>query len=272
MQNLPKYKGKRESFGNCMNELSELFSHPLFERIIGNCFGENISMNIFYDKQIDQLTDAYIREDKVVYLFEFKDAIIPVKVKNSSSFNEIKAGVFEKFVYNEKDDRKKGISQLSYAIENLAYSLKNYDKNINESTKITYIPILVYTDITLDFPGINQMLNDEFKIQRKEIYKKVNSSKRGNIKEIKDLFIINFRFFVDYQNHFKEGKISLNELLDYYNLQTKQQHKKAINSINEIFNCYTSTNQILYSYTKDKFNSNPTSKQTEQDIAVLFED
>ena len=62
----------------------------------------------------DDVSDFYF----CVYLFEFKDAIIPVKVKNSSSFNEIKAGVFEKFVYNEKDDRKKGISQLSYAIEN----------------------------------------------------------------------------------------------------------------------------------------------------------
>jgi hypothetical protein len=270
MAGLPQYK----NFGNAATEISQKFSHPLFESLMKTCLSSP-STKLLFDKQINHITDCYARENETIYLIEFKDEIIPINVKCSSKFDEIKDGIFQKFVFNTKENRKKAIHQLIGAIEGLSINLLKIDPDLNVNAKITYIPIIVYTDVTLDFPGINKLLNDEFKTQRKNLYKHLNGQNRGNVKEIKDLVIINFRLFVEFQSRFQNREITLKELIKFvYSINTEKQKLslRGIKSTSSIYDYFSSTDNLLTTYIKNKLGKFTVPDQVNELINQLFQE
>jgi hypothetical protein len=268
MMALPQFA----SFGDAASELSQKFSHPVFETVMKNCF-DGSATTLLFDNELGQITDGYLRNEETVFLFEFKDEIIPISVKCSSRFEDIKNGIFEKFVFNTRQNRKKAVHQLIDAIRHLSLNLKEIDPRVNPRSKITYVPVIVYTDMTLDFPGVNRLLNDEFKRKRKDLYRQINASARGSVREIKDLVLINFRLFVDYQDRFKQCSITLDELIQHYYYKQEEKRKqsmKPIRSTEEIFQFFISGDQIFYSYIKRKLGRYVTPTQIKDEVEKLF--
>jgi hypothetical protein len=117
------------------------------------------------------------------------------------------------------------------------------------------------------------LLGAEFKSKRKEIFLKLNKEGRGNVKGIGDLVLINFRLFADFQDRFKNGEISLTELINHHaGVQSDlvKESRKLIRSTAEIFRFYTSTDHILHRFIKKKLGKYVTPSAYKNAIAALF--
>lgn len=117
---------------------------------------------VHFDDQNDGTPDLYLRVNKRIYLFEFKDTLVASKVTVSESFEAVKKEVFKKLVKNQKG-KARGLGQLANQIKFLESDCYGFDdiKNI-EKKRIEIYPILVYTDNFYSMPGINKYLIDEF--------------------------------------------------------------------------------------------------------------
>lgn len=202
-------EGRNKAFENAKSRISSNQLHKYFVELIASIFGSSKTIHL---SENENLVDSYVRRKKNVFLFEFKDEIIPIKTKYETDYKLIIEGIKEKFVLS-KQGKPKGVTQLSNAIENLNNEYKKFDnldsKNIEES-EIAIFPILVYTDSTLNFPGFNDTLEKEFFLQIKNI-------KDLKFRKIYGLIIINFRILIEYKTTFKKNPELLKELfMKYY--------------------------------------------------------
>lgn len=115
---------------------------------------------------VDTEPDYYIRNGKKIFIYEIKASIITGKTKQSFDIDLIEEELNKKFYFDKNDF--KAVKQLIERIELIA---KNdykscYDKNIPNN--FTIVPILVFTDIAMNTPGVNYLLNKWFQEEIKK--------------------------------------------------------------------------------------------------------
>lgn len=192
---------------NLLSDYSYNFTEKnLFHPIIESCFanikttsmsGDDLSKKVKGNKQ----PDYYIRCNEKVFLFEFKDVTISEELKNSNNYTEIEEGLTKKLITEQ------GGIQLKSLIDTLFNNPISIEDNIPDN-KIIY-PIIVFTDFSLNSYGINYLLNNKFKAT-------INDIKHSNNIEVKDLILIDFDFFVEFQDLISEGHITFSQILDDY--------------------------------------------------------
>ncbi len=202
---------KINTFPDFKSIYSEIFSEKyLFIKIMQKCFCTKKSL--FYleselkEKIADNIghPDLLIRSGKNIFLFEFKDSIIPSTVIHSYNFKIIQKEIVDKFAKLTKT-KAKGIGQLVNCIASIEDGKYN---SINiHSEKINIYPILVFTDKTLKINGFNYLLNQLFKEKSLQFKK---------IKKVNELTMIHLDTFIILQDYFNKNKIKFKTLIDKY--------------------------------------------------------
>jgi hypothetical protein len=234
------YNGLVFNFFN-VSGISEVFnSIPNFKSFVG----ENISeKNLF--KKIMQYTlhkkhsvirfdddgekgrpDLYCRDNKKLFLFEFKDYMLASDVIDNSNFGEFKNEVDKKFVQSqEKKPKPKGVLQLAEQIKFLAeknYEFDSYEPKFKKSS-ISIYPIIVVTNPCYSIPGIEAYLNSVFIKKIEESYPNRNSP----FNRINDVIIIQFDFFLKSFLELQSKKVDLNDVIDDYFKNLKKLQERA---------------------------------------------
>lgn len=154
----------------------------------------------------DGEADFYIRDKNKIYLFEYKDVIINALTKHSYDFNLIHAELLKKFVSNE-DGAAKGVSQLVNSIEKIGHGAFDCIDKFDKESVVIY-PIIIFTDFTLNIPGVNYLLN-------KEMRKLLKNKNMDNI-NIKNLVLLDLDVLVKYQDLFRSKFLKINNCLNGY--------------------------------------------------------
>ncbi|QCK15222.1 hypothetical protein [Mangrovivirga cuniculi] len=205
----------------------EIAEPGLFEYLIEKSFNSKsnkiLSGSLFEKYDLLPPPDFYIRDKGKIFLFEFKDSIIPDNIKGSYEFSEIKGELFKKLL-RSNSSKDKGIKQLINVISNLNHN-EYKDLDDIEGENIVIFPILVFSDSYLDTPCINYLLNHEFK----NILGEYNINTKI---KIRDLTLINIDFFVKYCLNLREKSIKFNYLINRYHLENTNCFKRYY--INEL--------------------------------------
>ncbi|GEO05664.1 hypothetical protein AAE02nite_33280 [Adhaeribacter aerolatus] len=240
---------KFKSFPDFKNYTATAISEDLlFKNIIRKSFSKKGSKLIFDNKISDGLPDCYYRQGKYIYLFEFKDCLMPADVIHSSDYKKIKADIDSKFISNNSG-KNKGIRQLLQQVKELNIKPYKSDDFIEEGIKkrnIVVYPILVYTHFMYSMPGINNYLNKHF---RKE-FESYFSENKLELAQVRDITMIDFEFFYRNFLNLAENRIKFKDLLDEYHKRINRQEKKASKSadINEFINSFSSFDEIKLDY------------------------
>lgn len=177
----------------------------LFYRVMNYAF-EKSGYVRFSGEEIKEIIkngepDYYIRDKAKIYLFEFKNIFLSAEVKNSFDYEKIKSEIFKKLVVNQEDSPK-GVTQLVNSIEKMKRKeFEKFDQHHIESTII--YPIIIYVDLSFNVPGINYILNKEFK-------KQLHERKIQNPENIQDLILIDLDTFIKFQDLFRNKNLKLN--------------------------------------------------------------
>src|SRR6185312_13497766 len=78
----------------------------IFSGIIKKALHKKYTVTNFSNAYNDDFPDCYHREGKNVFLFEFKDGLMPIKAISSGNYETIKADIDTKFI--ESGEKKKG--------------------------------------------------------------------------------------------------------------------------------------------------------------------
>jgi len=175
-----------------IKELSTLKTIPQFKKLIGLEITENfifrtILRAIFSDKYCklifpkdnsDGEPDAYYRKGNNIFLFEIKDSFFPTTAIRSSTYEDIKNAIDEKY-----NNEKKGTGQLVKQINRLkdkSYEEKDYKDLKIKVRNFNVYPIIIYTDKFFGMYGVSNYLIKEFdkKIEHLKLqksFKKINN-------------------------------------------------------------------------------------------------
>jgi hypothetical protein len=218
IKNNAEYKGKPiKGVGQFLGIYGECFSESgLFYEVLNHTFEKskyNIkvsgdALKTYFPKGGEP--DYYMREKGKVYLFEYKDVTFASDYKNSLNYEKIKSGLFEKFVADKKG-KPEGVSQLVQSIEKIIDGQYNQFDNYNLEMMTIY-PILVFTDMSFNTPGVNFLLNREMRkqIEEKGLHKKV---------KIERLIMIDIDHLIKFQEHIRTKKMTFNHCLNGYNTE-----------------------------------------------------
>ncbi|MCC3160393.1 hypothetical protein LJ737_24365 [Hymenobacter sp. 15J16-1T3B] len=223
-----KYNGKRiKDYPQFKSIYGEEFSEKhMFYAVMKYCFRDKKLIKFSGEElrhQIDGEPDFYIRDKAKIYVFECKDVTIAANAKQSPDVNVKIDEVFKKLVKNEKG-ADKGVTQLVNTIKKIrsgeflkidAGALKN---------SIIY-PIIVHIDFSLQVPGINVVLNSEF---RRQIAAAGLSMDAG----IKNVSLLHLDTLIKFQDLFNSGQLKINNCLNsYYELSVNRNPLYSIASL-----------------------------------------
>lgn len=210
VKNSAKYKGKIiKSTGDFMGVFGNEFSeNGLFYSVMDFAFEKSKFVKLrgeFMKQYIKAEPDYYIRDKGKIYLFEFKNVYLNSEVKNSYNVETIKSEIFKKYVENQHG-KAKGITQIINSIESIRQG--GYEEMDSfDYQKVIIYPIIVYVDFSLNLPGVNFLLNKEFK--RKLEAKKL-------LKNVQNLALIDLDSFIKFQDLFRDKSLKLNNCLNGY--------------------------------------------------------
>jgi hypothetical protein len=198
------------SFPKLKKGLGSYFSEPvLFYSIMHNCFAGYGNVNLTGEQLKENLKEAepdyYIRQGNEIFLFEFKDILVPSDIKYSGDINKVKEGLLDKFEKDSKEKRK-GIAQLLNSIKQITngvYADKGMDCTSVADAFI--FPIIVHTDVSLEAYGVNYFLDQRMKelMQMNELL----------VDGMQNLTLIHLDNLLLLQDHFKSGKLGLGDYL-----------------------------------------------------------
>lgn len=201
-------------------------NYPDFKSIFGSEFSEN---NLFYKimnysfekskylrmsgEEMKTILgqgepDYYMRSKNKVYLFEYKDKLISAESKINTTIDRKVDEIYKKFVKDDKS-HKTGVGQLIESIKEIRRGnfTDKIDKQLNKNCII--YPLIVYTDFSLVVPGVNIILNNEFKIQLKH-------AGLENDVNIKNLTLLSLDGLIKFQDLFRDGRLKINNCLNNY--------------------------------------------------------
>lgn len=203
------------------NEFSE---NGLFYNVMDFAFEKSKYIKFKGEEMKNFITaepDYYMRDKAKVYIFEFKNIYLNAEIKHSYNYEEIKSEIFKKLVKNQ-NGKPKGVTQLINVIESIKTDeFSKFDK-YNYENVIIY-PIIVYVDFSFNMPGINYILNKEFKKQLEEKNIKY-------LKSVKDLTLIDLDSFIKFQDLFRDKSLKINNCLNEFHDVTKN-HKDIFDRI-----------------------------------------
>lgn len=153
-----------------------------------------------------ELCDYYIRNNNNVCIIEFKDVMINDNVKTSKQVETIFKALDLKFIKNQKG-KPKGISQLFNAIIDIDENGVRFDNCLTNN--ITLYPVIIYTDHSFGFDGINYHYNKVFS----------EALERYKIKKlacIKDVIFISLDYFEKHADFYSDGTTNFFFILDEY--------------------------------------------------------
>ncbi len=201
------------SFAELKNNLGNIFSEQvLFYNIMEQCFFNYGDIKLNGTELKSRLSnsepDFYIRKDNEVFLFEFKDFLIPANIKYANDPERIKTGILQKLEYNQ-NGQKKGIRQLLNCIRNIqngVYTDKRVDIFSGEGA--TIYPVIVHTDICLESYGVNYFLNKKMR--------QIASNESVELQQVENLIVIHLDTLIQLQDHFKDGILLLADCFKAY--------------------------------------------------------
>lgn len=156
------------------------------------------------------LSDYYMRNGKKILLIENKDNLISKEIMDKRDLKDFIIQIKKCFYESDNKGRikPKAIKQLCNNINKiLCGQWKKYDKQLKYKNCSIY-PVIVVHHKEFTLPGINQLVNNEFK---KEI-----NNRKINTKQIKDLTIIDIDTLIVYQDVISENKNNIYKLIDEY--------------------------------------------------------
>jgi hypothetical protein len=185
-----------------IKELSTLNTIPQFKKLIGLDVTENfifrtILRAIFSDKYCKLIfpkdnsagePDAYYRKGNNIFLFEIKDSFFPTSAIKSSTYEDIKKAIDDKY-----NNEKKGTGQLVKQINRLkdkSYEEKDYKDLKIKVRNFNIYPIIIYTDKHFGMYGVSNYLIKEFdkKIEHLKLQK--------SFKKINDLTFLSLDYLI----------------------------------------------------------------------------
>jgi hypothetical protein len=190
----------------------------LFYKVMEYAFGKSATKRMTGIEMKNIITaepDYYIRDKSKIFLFEYKNVLLSARVKNSHNADHIIEEVLKKWVKNE-NGAPKGVSQIVNSINNLLDG--GFDKlDMIDTKNCTIYPILIFEDHCMNTPGINHILNLEF---RKIILEKNLPLQH----KIKDIVALDLNTLVQYQELFRNSKFKLSSCItEYMNLKSNSQ-------------------------------------------------
>ncbi|WP_298709777.1 hypothetical protein [uncultured Chitinophaga sp.] len=174
-----------------------------------------------FDEGDNSIPDGYFRNNKTIFLFEFKGYIFPASLTLNPDFTAIKNYIDNRFVANERG-RAKGVGQLANQIALLQEGQYVFDPKFNATLlnkRYTIYPIICHTEYYFAMPGVNDYLNDAFRSL-------VDPIAHPNV-TIKDLAVVDLTTLLQLAIHGK-GYSDLQELIDrYLHISTTRKKKYA---------------------------------------------
>lgn len=183
----------------------------------------------------DGEVDFLIHSGNYTILIEYKDVLFPADTKHSYDFSIIKETLKLKMDENQ-NGKPKGISQLLNSIKDVSNG--RYSFIVKKPQKMKIYPVIIYTDYTFDLMGFNYLLNKELKsrIEKEQL----------NIREVKNLTLINLDTLIKFQDLFASKALDLKTCIDDYHKYIKRkqpknptEYMKQVISFDIFMNTYT---------------------------------
>jgi hypothetical protein len=189
----------------------EIAEQKIFRGIMNSAFqGKYRILN--FDLNNSGHPDFYLRIGSYVYLFEFKDVLMPINIVSTNSFDEFRSYIDDRFI-KRSDGKSKGLSQISEQIKIIEAGGFDFDKYQQKSIKtrnLTIIPIIVTTQYNFQMGGINTYLNQQNIIGPSESFK-----------TILPLTLIDLSFFYKQMLRLQEKETVLIDLIRNYHKHLK---------------------------------------------------
>ena len=195
--------------GNFLSVKGKDFMEDIYFRLImEKCFPYLIRFHgdEMVDKEGKELCDYYLRIDSKIILIEFKDILLSATVKDNAEKDSVYGAINTKLVENQKKNPK-GVRQLVNAINKLEQEGLSFDDLSKLNDPLEVYPIVIYTDSSFGYEGINKILNEKFKQQLENNYTKVIPH---------DVTLINLNFFEIQEDYLKQERINLFAMLNEY--------------------------------------------------------
>jgi hypothetical protein len=190
------------TYGKFKSKFSDLIIEKIvFKNVMKYILDTKFSILHFDNGQKEP--DCYFRKGNWVLISEFKDVSFASEAIAKSSYEGIKEEIERKICSD-----KIGVYQLIEQIKILAKSNARYDSEFPQANKLTIQPLLIVTDKIFEMPGVNQFVNTLFRNEVKNI--------SNEFRNISDVVIVNFDFFFNNLNQFKDKKIDLKYELERY--------------------------------------------------------
>lgn len=219
------------------NSFQKHHNLPANDRTFFEFFNTNFSENFLMKKILDKIfnksyfvkksildtqehePDYYVRHNKRIYLFEFKDVLIAKDVKSSGDIEKINAVLKSKFV--EVNNKPIGVGQLVTSITQIIENKFKYDDYVNHQKNVTVYPILIISDRIFETLGINYRLNQWYLTLINE-----KLADRYNPNFIKNLIVIDIDTLIYWLPHLEKNDSNFREIIDNH-LKDMCTRKKA---------------------------------------------
>jgi hypothetical protein len=219
------------SFPNFKSTQSFTISEKiLFRKSINILFEKKRFTTIYPDS--DKIIDAYVRDGKYIYLFEFKDASVALSLVDTRKYDEFENNLKRNFIENEKGSPK-GINQLLNSIKQIIdkpFGFDDFNLKGIKTRNVVIFPIIVYTDYYYSMYGVNEYLE-------RKLLEAIDFDYIG---VIKPLTMISLNFLVQHGELISKG--DLKGIIDRYhewrNKIEKKMHRHP--NMQESFKVYSS--------------------------------
>jgi hypothetical protein len=206
--------------GNFLSVKGKEFMEDIYFRLImGKCFPHYIRKSGDDAKKNDgnEICDYYLRKGDNIILIEFKDILLSSDLKEKSDKELLYSEFEKKFFENQKKDPK-GIQQLFNAVKYIENNTLSFDE-IAEEDKLNIYPVVVYTDVSFGYEGINKILKCKFN--------ELLSSETFIKTTVKDVTFINLNYFEIHEDYLKQDFIELFKFIEEYHQHTKKEQYKT---------------------------------------------
>jgi len=239
-----EFKGRsdKEKINTYLSHVGTVFGERILFKEIFEGILRQQSKNLIIGDDNGKNFDLYCRVDRHIFLFEYKNIMMPKK----QNYSEIKDILRNRFV--KSNDSKKGILQLLDQIEKLAENPKEFEdfndlsKNTNQ---LVIYPIIIYTDPALTLHGINSYLNKIFKDELAKLKPKIKF-------RVQDLILISYDFFFDAADLFRRRRIDLVYLLNYYYTKQFERRKRILKEKKNPIDIHSPFEEIVQPYMNKK--------------------
>lgn len=192
--------------------LDIVFKNEVFFKISGS------KIKASYGKKFSAEPDYYVRKNDEIFIFELKDTYIKGEVKQSfiadDMLTELKLKLWVK-EYEKDGKLKKSPKAILQLINNIKRIIENalpFDQDLLDKKMIVF-PVLLYIDQSLSTPGINEIIQNWFRMEVNNEPVILNALNRVHIMP---LTMIDLDTLILMQDDFRDGNIDSAENIFYY--------------------------------------------------------